>query len=265
MKITQENLESIKKFAKQFDEYHVIANKVFAVSNGHEYMDPDTFTKLREKEKLLRRNLNEEFGSHEQMIYNLLGGKPFLGWNGRRWDVFSEALSANFNIVKGESLNYVEDSLSKAVGAAKKLLQDTRNPGKVKSLDVESGAWFSDELLKTISDTKIRTLCVELNSVSTDNYNAAALLMRTILLLTLQKKLGKIAKDDLKDVLNQAISQDIYGDTHVKRILANLSSIPKTMLDASHHSKWVIIKKDELGVWLPGLVTVVEATFKPDV
>ena len=261
--ITQEDIQKLQNFISTFGIYHDIANKVFGVSNGHEYMSEGGFAELRSQEKMLRRSLNEEFGVIEQLVYDLMGGKPFIaypGLPGRQWDVFAEALSANFNIVKGESLNYVEDALSRAIGAAKASL-NSQKTSKPEKTQLTPGVWFSDDLVSRITDHKIKTLCIELNQTSERSPNATALLMRTILLLVLQNKLGKSAKNDLKDVLNQAIAQDVYSDVHIKRILTNLSSIPKTILDASHHSKWVMVNTDEIGVWLPGLVKVVEATF----
>lgn len=258
MQITTTDLSMIKKFKEDLSDYHDLANMVFAVSSGREYMSDDEFNKLRKRERALRDDLNEQYGAVEKHIIAVLGGKPLMGipaFPGRRWDVFAEALSSNFNITKGDCLNMAEDEMSRVYGKAKSLV-DTKS-------DVvgKNGRWFPEDLLIRISDQKIRKLCEELDRVFLDNPNAAALLVRTILLITLQKKLGKKAHDDLGPVLNQAISQDIYGDLHIKRILQNLASVPKTMLDATHHSKWVLIKTDDLGIWLPGLVNIIEATY----
>jgi hypothetical protein len=264
MKISQAEYEAIKDFASKFSEYHDVANSVFAVINGTEFMSDSDFSKLKENEKNMRKYLNEEFGVLETTIYGLMGGKPYMGFPNMtgRWDTYAEALSGNFRLIKGESLSHASDSLSRVVGVAKSsVVSDNEVEVENPSPEVPISKWFSDELLGHISDTKIKALCSELNNVAELNPNATALLMRTILLLTLQKKLGRLSKDDLKDVMNQAISQNIYEDTHIRRILTHLSTIPKTMLDASHHSRWVIIKKDDLGIWLPGLVNVVEATF----
>jgi len=259
MDITKKELELLKKFKDDLNEYHDVANSVFGVTNGYDYMSDDEFKKIRVRERNLRDGLNEQYGSVEKMINNLLGGKPFMSVpavpNGR-WDVFSEALSSNFTIVKGESLSSAVDYMSRVYGKAKSLLE---NPSNVQPNI--SGKWFTKDLLARITDQKIRKLCEELDRVSSGSPNAAALLMRTILLLTLQKKLGKVAHKDLGPVLNQAISQDIYKDLHIKRILTNLVSIPKTMLDATHHSQWVLIKQDDIGIWITGLVNVVEATY----
>jgi len=265
MKITKEEYESIKDFIKKFREYHDVANGVFAVTKGREYMPDADFKKLKEDERHMRDYLNEEFGNLEETIYSLLGGRPFMrvpNMPGSRWDTFSEALSGNFTIVKGETLNQADDYLVKVGGLAKRAMNAKDKIVEYSGPQTSPSKWFSDDLLQKITDAKVNALCVELNNVSELNPNATALLMRTILLLTLQKKLGKASKEDLKDVLNQAISQDSYKDVHIKRILTNLSSIPKTLLDASHHSKWIIVKKDDLGIWLPGLVNVVEATFR---
>ncbi len=249
----------IKKFKDDLSEYHDLANMVFAVSNGRKYMSDDEFHNLRKRERATRDDLNEQYGVVEKLIITVLGGKPMMGlpaFPGRRWDVFAEALSSNFNIVKGDCLNMAEDEMSRVYGKAKSLATAESDVASTKN-----GRWFPDDLLQRIKDPKIKKLCEELERVVKDNPNAAALLMRTILLITLQKKLGKKAHDDLGPVLNQAISQNIYNDLHIKRILENLASVPKTMLDATHHSKWVLIKTDDLGIWLPGLVNIIEATY----
>ena len=259
MEVTEKDLELLKRFKTGLGAYHDLANSVFGVSRGYERMSDSDFKKLRIREREARDSLNELYGSVEKLIINLLGGKPFMAVPavpGARWDVFTEALSSSFNISKGECLNYAVDAMNRAYGKAKSLVgKPEQTPKKVTS------EWFSKDLLVRISDQKTRTLCKELNGVAIDSPNAAALLMRTILLITLQKKIGKLAKDDLGPVLNQAISQDIYKDLHIKRILTNLASVPKTMLDATHHSKWALIKQDDIGVWMPGLVNVVEATY----
>lgn len=264
MNISHVDYLAIKNFVDKFRKYHDIANRVFAVSNGRDYMSDVDFKSLRKNERKMRDYLNEEFGNLEPLIYGLIGGKPYLtipNIPGSKWDIFAEALSSNFTIVKGDSLVQADDSLTRLLGTAKRAANERKEIKNPASTTLPS-KWFSDDLITRITDTKIKALCIELNNVADINPNATALLMRTILLLTLQKKMGKSAKDDLRDVMNQAISQNIYEDVHIKRILTNLSDIPKTMLDASHHSKWVIIKKDDLGIWLPGLVNVIEATFK---
>lgn len=265
MNISETDYLAIKDFAEKFREYHEVANDVFAVSNGRKHMSDTDFKSLREDEKHMRYYLNEEFGNLEQIIINLMGGKLFLtvpNIPGSKWDVFAEALSSSFTIVKGDSLSRADDELTRLVGKAKSIAEKKDKQAEPSTPVTSPSQWFSDGILSKITDNKIKALCIELNNVFADNPNATALLMRTILLLTLQKKLGNSAKDDLRDVMNQAISQDVYKDVHIKRVLTNLSTIPKTMLDASHHSKWVIIKKDDLGIWLPGLVNVVEATFQ---
>lgn len=259
MEVTKAELALLEKFKKDINSYDQLANSVFGVINGHDYMANDDFEKLKKQEREARDNLNEQYGAVESLIDNLLGGRPFMRVpnvpNGQ-WDVFAEAFSSRFTIVKGECLDYAVDAVNRAYGKAKGLVGKSTTTPKL-----TSARWFSDDLIARITNTKIKRLCEELDKVVAGNPNAAALLMRTILLLTLQKKLGNLAKTDLQPVLNQAISQDAYKDLHIKRILTNLSSIPKTMLDATHHSKWVLIKPDELGLWLPGLVSVLEATF----
>lgn len=265
MTITESDYKALKDFVDNFRKYHDMANEVFAISNGREYMGVVAFKQLQQNEKALRNKLNEQFGDLEQVIYNLMGGKPFMAIPavpGSRIDVFAEALSGNFTLIKGESLIQADDHLTRLLGAAKRAINRKEKTGSLPASAEISPKWFSNDLLSQVTDTKIRALCTELNNVAELNPNATALLMRTILLLTLQKKIGKSAKGDLKDVMNQVISQDVYNDVHIKRILVNLSTIPKTMLDASHHSRWVTIKKDDLGIWLPGLVNVVEATFR---
>jgi hypothetical protein len=96
--------------------------------------------------------------------------------------------------------------------------------------------------------------------VFSENPNAGALLFRTILLLTLQYKLGIKSKDELSEVLGQVVGGDIY-DKHVTRLLKQLQGIPKELLDASHHSKWIIIKNQDLQVWAQALRQVLLATF----
>lgn len=259
MEVTKDDLELLKKFKADLSRYHDLANTVFSVSRGYERMSDDDFAKLRSNERKSRDDLNEQYGSVEKLIINLLGGKPFMSVPavpGARWDVFEEALSSSFNIAKGECLNYATDALNRAYGRAKSMVESPKQTQKVVTSE-----WFSKDLLARISDQKIRTLCEELNEVASGSPNAAALLMRTILLITLQKKIGKTAKSDLGPVLSQAISQDTYKDLHIKRILTNLASVPKTMLDATHHSQWVLIKQDDIGIWMQGLVNVIEATY----
>lgn len=100
-----------------------------------------------------------------------------------------------------------------------------------------------------------------MNKLLPENPNAAALTMRTIMLVCLRHKLGSNAKEDLEAALARAISQDIYKDTHIKRILTNFQKMPKTLLDATHHSQWILLELGDIAPWLSGLSKLLEATF----
>jgi|GEM_PF-2585098 len=257
MSITKQQLTELEKFQKNLTRYQDAANAVWAARRT--YASNADLEKKMKHEKDLRDKLNIEYGGLEDTINNLLGGKPLMivpNIPGYRWDIFAEALSARFSSTKGDCLNMATQSTAQAVGKARQLI---KNPNSSKS--TTPVPVFTDELLRKVRSPKIKKLCEELNRSLPQNPNSAALLMRTILLITLQQKMGSKAKNDLAPVLNQAIAQDAYGDTAIKRILTNFAGLPKTLLDATHHSQWMIFTADDVSTWLPGLVKVIQATY----
>ena len=121
---------------------------------------------------------------------------------------------------------------------------------------------IEEAIIKRISDQKIQVLALELNRISNRNPNSAALAIRTILLLTLRNKLRIKSYLELTDALNQAISKDIYKDPQVKKILIEFAGMPKQLLDATHHSSWILIKDSQIRNWATGLEVVIAATFR---
>ncbi len=259
--VTKAELAALKKFQKELDEYNKLVIRVFRTRNGQLH-DSEEVYNLINKEKISRRKINSLFGKVEQLTYNLIGGKPFMqipAIPGHQWDIFAEAFSSKFTSTKGDCLEMAIDSVDRAVGKAEGLVSSHAS-ATVKVVMGDEVMMFEDELVNNISDQKIKTLCLEFNNVFSKNSNAGALLFRTILLLTLQHKLGIKAKDELSEVLGQAVSGDVY-DKHVTRLLKQLQGIPKTLLDASHHSKWIMIKGQDLNVWAQALRQVLLATF----
>lgn len=257
MDITKQQLAELEKFQKNLSQYHDAANAVWAARR--EYASDADLEKKINREKAFRDKLTIEYGGLEDIINNLLGGKPVMvvpNIPGYQWDIYAEALSARLTSTKGDCLSMAEQSTAQAVGKARQAVKAPKVPNSATPAHV-----FSDELLGKIKNPKIKKLCEELNRSLPHNPNSAALLMRTVLLITLQQKMGSKAKDDLAPVLNQAISQDVYGDTAIKRILTNFAGLPKTLLDATHHSQWMIFTVDDINSWLPGLVKVIEATY----
>ncbi len=140
---------------------------------------------------------------------------------------------------------------------------------------IESGSAMKEEpfaydLLSSIPDSKIETLCREFNDNFGKNPNAVAMLFRTILLNTLRYKLKKtpigniILKDSgsLKEILNKCISNDIFKDPHIKKFLEQFSKVPKDIYDAGVHSDWIIVEQSNLDSQISGLVLVIKKTFE---
>lgn len=265
--LNQQKLDKLKTFRQQLEEYVSVTNEIYSVVNRHRFADNKELDDLLEKEKILRLRLNEAYGELEETIIALIGYKPYLkipSMPGVKWDIFIEAMSGNFKTsTMGESQEYALQAVSSVIGKAKSELIKTKSINlSISQQTKEIGSIiFTNELIARINVNKLKILCTEMNKLLPDNPNSAALLMRTILLVTLRHKLGKKSKDELEQVLAQAISQDIYQDKHVKRILINFQKMPKTLLDATHHSQWLLMEYDDLHSWLTGLNKLIEFTF----
>lgn len=275
MEVTKSQLAVLKRFKDNLETYQEIAIFLYKNKKDHQYVSESNLNELTKQEKMLRLKLNIDYGNIENLLDNLLGGKPYIGMPampGMKWNVYSEALASNFNFAKGECLNFAVDATNRAFGKAKAIISSTvksqtnsvkppLKSGKPPKSNMVISKWFPEDLLARINDNKVKVLCIELDQVLPLSPNAAALLMRTILLNTLQQKIGGRAKDDLGPVLGQAIALNVYSDRHIMNILSGFSTIPKSLLDATHHSKWMLIGSDHLGHWMPGLVKVIEATY----
>lgn len=258
MHITKEQLVELQEFQTNLSKYHDAANSVWEAMTM--YLGDNELEKRRTTEKKLRLKLSVDYGSLEDTIDELYGSRPTMGvpnMPGMRWDIFAEALGSQFNSTKGDCLNMAEQIIARVVGKAKKIA--TTPSAQLKSDN--KAIFFSDDLLNRIQSVKIKTLCREFNQSWPQSPNSCALLIRTILLATLQYKMGSKAKEDLGPVLNQSISQDAYQDKQIKKILTIFSSMPKQLLDATHHSQWILLKESDLDYLLPGLVKVLEATY----
>lgn len=262
MSVSKSELQSLKKLQNEFDKYHKLVVSVYRIYNHRDYPSQQEINKRIDQEKKARRTLNVNFGKVEKTVYNLLGGKPMMqipAIPGYQWDIFAEALSSNFETSsKGQCLDMAIDSIDRAVGKAEGIASSAAPI----TTPITGENIFEESLIEKINDNKIQELCREFNNVYGTNPNAGALLFRTILLISLQYKLGTKAKDDLSSVLNQAVSSNIYKDTHITRVLKNFQGVPKTLLDATHHSKWILINGAELVTWAQGLRLVLGATFK---
>jgi hypothetical protein len=258
MIINTDDLKRLKRFKSSLISYQKLSTSIYRSVNGYEILSRDDLDKIVKKETRTREKLMSFYGENESLIIFLHGGRPQMeipAFPGHRWDVFMEALSGDYDTSnKGRCLEMAIQLSNIIVGKAKRLVS---NPTVISKKIV-----FSDELLKRITSNKVKTLCAEFNNVYSDSPNAAALLFRTILLITLQVKLGDKAREDLGPVLNQVISQDVYNDKQIKKILTNFSSIPKTLLDSTHHSQWILIKNEEVLSWTSGLLRIIESTFK---
>ena len=178
----------------------------------------------------------------------------------QNWVVFYNKAGALSGDLSADSIKLIKDEL---VEMLKKLKHEFNSETNYKEEP------FSPELLKRISDSKVQTLCREMNDVFGENPNAAGMLFRTLLLNCLRFKLKKtlIGKkilkdsDDLKEVLNKTISNNIYQDNHIKVFLTQFSHIPKDIYDAGVHSDWVLINQSDLDSQIGGLIKVIEKTF----
>lgn len=88
------------------------------------------------------------------------------------------------------------------------------------------------------------------------------LLLRTILLLTLQFKLSESNDKGLQDLINKAIGNNVYDDKRITKILSGINNGPKIILDATYHSDWMEIDQSDINVFLLNVKKIVEGTFK---
>jgi hypothetical protein len=256
MELSASDYKRLQKFKTDLTKYSELSNSVYSIINGHEYVSGDELKRRRANESRLREKLTLEFGSLEDTIFRLIEGTPTITLFGQTYDVFDSALSDNFQSpLKGQCLGHAIQCATKALGKAKPAAVKQAATGKISKA-------FSDITIKKVSDQKVKQLLLEFNNVYPENPNAAGLLMRTILLMTLKAKLGTKAKDDLAPVIAQAISQNTYNDNHIKRILTSFQQIPKTVLDATHHSSWILLDQNNIDSWLPGVKLIVETTYK---
>jgi len=128
MKVSKSELSLLKKFQYDLDDYDKKVIQIYKIVNHHEYLSDSDVEKHRAAEVTARRKINASFGRVEELIYSLLGAKPYMiipALPGHQWDVFAEALSSNFHTSsKGDCLEMARDSLDRAVGKAEGLVSD---------------------------------------------------------------------------------------------------------------------------------------------
>lgn len=267
IEINRQTLNRLKLFRQQLEEFVSITNDIYSIINHHRLSNDKELDGLLGKGKTLQTQLNELYGELEETIIALIGYSPILkvpSMPGVQWEVFIEALSGNFKTsTMGESQHYALQAMSTVIGRAQSKLTKSKEVSISTSQQIKQigSIVFTHDSIERININKLKILCNEMNKLLPDNPNSAALLMRTILLVCLRHKLGSKSKDELAQVLSRAISQNIYQDEHIKRILTNFQKMPKTLLDATHHSQWVLMEYDELSSWLPGLSKLIEITF----
>ncbi|HEU4966431.1 MAG TPA: hypothetical protein VFT53_03035 [Candidatus Saccharimonadales bacterium] len=267
MELNKQTLDQLQDFKKLLENYVTLTNTIYSIINHRSYAEDSERDAFWAKHEKLQPQLNILYGSLEDIITAIVGYKPVVevpAIPGASWDVFREALSGNFqSSMMGDCQQHALQTMNMVVGKAKSLLSNKTSVtiGSAKQSRQVGTVVFSQELIDRINLNKLKILCTEMNKLLPDNPNSAALVMRTIMLVCLRHKLGGRAKEDLEAVLAQAISQDVYKDAHIKKILINFQKMPKALLDAMHHSQWMLLEYDELAPWLPGISKLLDITF----
>jgi len=240
--MTRSDLTLLEKFERKLLTYVNVINDTVRIKNHLDNFTDEDSSLIIKKEIKLRKKLNVLYGEVETIIVHVLGSVPYIEipmLPGQKWNVFLEALSNGTSSNKGTCLQFALQTMSVVIGKAKRL--STHPPNKKDQQIV-----FDEDFIKKIVSSKVKVLCIEFNQIYGNNPNATALLFRTILLIALQLKLGSNAKEDLGPVLSQAIGQNIYEDRQIRKILEQFQKMPKIMLDATHHSQWIVIEQIDM-------------------